>query len=259
MNKGHIVFIHGMFVTRDCWKAWDAFFSEKGFTCHTPAWPLKDAAPEALRKKHPDVQGEGKVRLADVIRAHEDLIKTLPAQPILIGHSMGGLIVQLLLAKGTGRCGVAIDSAPPKGVITTKFSFLKANWPVLNPFSSVHTPLLLNKAQFRYLFADHLSGAELDQAYEAVVPQSKHIPRDTLGRIAKIRYREKKQPLLLIAGEQDKIIPSSLNKSNYKKYSGAASRTDFHEFPGRRHNLITDKGWEEIASFAHGWISEVTQ
>jgi pimeloyl-ACP methyl ester carboxylesterase len=252
----HIVFIHGMFVTRDCWNDWKNFFEAKGYTCHAPAWPLKDASPAELRKKHPDIEGEGKVRLKDVLEAHERFIGLLTGEVILVGHSMGGLLVQLLLAKGFGDAGVAIDSAPPKGVITTKFSFLKANWPALNPFSPVNKPLLLTKAQFSYAFAAHLSGAELDDAYENIVPQSKHIPRDTLGRIGAIDYKTKKQPLLFIAGEKDKIIPSTLNRSNCTKYASAPSKTDFKEFPGRTHYLINDNGWEEIAAYIHGWIQK---
>jgi pimeloyl-ACP methyl ester carboxylesterase len=251
-----IVFIHGMFVTSRCWDEWKTFFEAKGYECHAPAWPLKDASQTELRKKHPDVAGEGHVHLADVIDVYEKFIRSLGDAPILVGHSMGGLIVQILLDRGLGCCGVAIDSAPPKGVITTKFSFLKANWPALNPFSPKHTPLLLSKKQFQYAFADHLQDAELDKAYECVVPQSKLIPRDTLGKIAAIDYKTKKQPLLFVAGEKDKIIPSSLNKSNCKKYSSSSSKTEFKEFPGRRHYLINDKGWEEIAAYVAEWLNK---
>ena len=97
-------------------------------------------------------------------------------------------------------------------------------------------------------------GNELHEAFKDIIPQSKLVPRDSLTSTAKINYKRKKQPLLFIAGEKDKIIPASLNKSNWARYKNAKSKTDFKVFPNRRHNLIMDKGWEEIAEYIADWI-----
>ena len=254
-RKPQIVFAHGMFVTNNCWKNWLTYFDAKGYECFAPAWPLKEYNAAELNKKHPDFEGEGHVRLYDVIARYEEFLKELDQPPILIGHSMGALVVQLLLQKGFGSCAVVIDSAPPQGVLSLEFSFLKANWPVLNPFINKYKPSKWSEAQFQFAFADHLSGEALHEAFRDIVPQGKLVPRESLTSVAKINYRMKTQPLLFIAGEKDKIIPASLNKTNWRKYRKAMSKTEFIVFPERRHNLIMDKGWEEIADYVSNWIN----
>ena len=256
--KPKIVFIHGMFITKDCWNNWIPLFESRGYECFAPAWPYKDDTPENLRKKHPDFEGEGHVGLNDVVSFFESFIKSLDSSPILIGHSMGALITQILLNKGLGRCGVVIDSAPPLGVLTTKFSLFKANWPVLNPFTPKYKPVKWTINQYQYAFADHLSGAALEIGFEGIVPQSKLVPRDSLTSATKINYKAKTQPLLFIAGEKDRIIPASLNKTNYNKYKSSSSKTEFKVFIDRRHNLIVDKDWEEIADYVFHWIENNT-
>ncbi len=212
-----------------------------------------------LRAKHPDISGEGSVRLKDVVAVYEKFCLDEGGEPILIGHSLGGLIVQILLSRGIGSAGIAIDSAPPKGVLTANLSFVRSNWPILTPFSPRTTPVLLTKDQFRYAFAQRLNGTSLLQAYEAVVPQSRFVGLDTLTNDARINFTKKKAPLLLIAGERDNIVPASLNKSNFQRYAHNSSRTDFKLFAGRTHYLINDEGWNEIAAYSLNWLNEVSR
>jgi len=255
LNTKNVVFVHGMFMTSRCWREWIEYFSRRGFDCEAPAWPLKDISPAEIRAKHPDLGGEGKVRLADVVATYVDYCSRQNERVILIGHSLGGLIVQILLSRGFGAAGIVIDSAPPKGVVTTKFSFVKSNWPLLTPFFPRNVPVLLTKKQFQYAFADHLSGEALDHAYEEVVPQSRYVGLDTLTNEAKIDFTKKRAPLLFIAGECDHIVPPSLNESNYRKYARNGSRTDLTIFPKKRHNLINDEGWREIADYCLSWLN----
>ena len=62
--------------------------------------------------------------------------------------------------------------------------------------------------------------------------------------------------VLMIAGSNDHIIPASLNKTNCEKYKGTSSTADYREFPGRTHYLIRQRGWEEIADYVAGWLSQ---
>ena len=134
-----ILFIHGMYMTPLCWEHWLDYFQAKGYRCIAPAWPDRDKPVRALRKNHPDPQ-LGHLTLSRVIEHYASLIHMLEEKPILIGHSMGGLVVQLLLQRYEAIAGVAIDSAPPQGVFTTRQAFLKSNWPHINPFVSQTTP-----------------------------------------------------------------------------------------------------------------------
>jgi pimeloyl-ACP methyl ester carboxylesterase len=251
-----ILFIHGMFVTPLCWEGWVERFTRAGHTCVAPAWPRHEGTAAELRARHPDPE-LGQLTLGALVDHFEAAARALPSPPILIGHSMGGLIVQLLLQRGVGARGVAIDSAPPKGVISFKFSFLKANWPVASPFVDEKQPVLLTPGQFRYAFAHTLSDEAAGKVYERlVVPESRRVGRATLTDAAAIDFARPRPPLLLIAGELDHIIPAGLNRKNHARYAKSPARTDFHEFPGRTHYLIGDEGWTEVADYAADWLGK---
>ena len=257
MQAKTIVFIHGMFMTAMCWEKWVPYFQERGYQCLAPNWPGRDKPVEAQRKDHPDLL-LGQLGLGDVVNHFENIIRKLPEKPLLIGHSMGGLVTQLLLQRDVAAAGVAIDSAPPAGVFTPSWSFLKANFPMINPFVSGAAPRCMPFADFQYAFVNTLPLAEQQADYERyVVPESRKVPRDSLVSAGAVDFKKAHAPLLLIAGKADHIIPAGLNKINFEKYHASPSRTDFKEFPGRVHFIIGQKGWEEVAEYVAGWAANV--
>jgi pimeloyl-ACP methyl ester carboxylesterase len=254
MNTQTIVFIHGMYMNPLCWEQWTDFFQSKGYKCLAPAWPGRDQTVETLRKQHPDPQ-LGKLTLNDVLILFTNVIRALPEKPILVGHSMGGLIVQLLLQRDLAAAGVAIDSAPPMGVLTTKWPFLKSNWPHITPFVSQQNPIEMTFPRFQYTFVNGMPLSEQRLAYEKyVVPESRRVPRDSL--LAKIDFKQPHPPLLLIAGSADHLIPASLNRANYERYKSSSSEITFKEFAGRTHFIVGQDGWEEVAGFILSWLAE---
>lgn len=254
MKTTAIVFIHGMYMNSLCWEHWLPYFQVQNYRCLAPDWPGRDRPIDVLRKAHPDPQ-LGQLTLRGVLEHFAAIIRTLDEKPILIGHSMGALAVQLLLQKGLAAAGVAIDSAPPMGVFTTRGSFLKSNWPHITPFVSQSSPIEMTFARFQYTFVNTLPLEEQRAAYDRyVVPESRRVPRESLT--ARIDFKKPHPPLLLIAGSADNIIPSSLNKSNHAKYRASSSTTDFKEFAGRTHFIIGQKGWEEVADFILAWLNE---
>jgi len=255
MKTKTIVFIHGMFMTPLCWEHWVTRYQAKGYRCIAPAWPGRDQSVEMLRKKHPDPQ-LAKLKLSQVVGHLAQVIKGLDEKPVLIGHSMGGLAVQLLLQKELALAGVAIDPAPPMGVLTTAFSFLRANFPAINPFL-LNQPVLMSFEHFQYAFVNTLPLDQQRAAYERyMVPESRGVPTSSLGAAGKVDFKKPHPPLLITAGEQDNIVPASLNRSNYNKYKASSSVTDFKEFPGRDHFVIGEKGWEEVADYCLTWLEE---
>jgi pimeloyl-ACP methyl ester carboxylesterase len=256
MKARTIVFVHGMFMTALCWEGWLDCFQAYGYKCLAPNWPGRDRPIETLRKNHSDPQ-LGNLTLSDVVEHFAGTIRKLDEKPILIGHSMGGLVVQILLQRDLAAARVAIDSAPPAGVFTTKWSFLKANWPMINPFVSQYKPRQMSFEDFQYAFVNTLPPAEQRAAYERyVVPESRRVPRESLGGVARLDFRKNHAPLLLTAGSDDHIIPASLNKANYTKYRGSASVTDFKEFAGRTHFVIGQAGWQEVADYVIAWLND---
>ncbi|MFO0550512.1 MAG: alpha/beta hydrolase [Polyangiaceae bacterium] len=252
-----VVFIHGMFVTPRCWDGWIPHFRKAGYRPIAPAWPFHDGTAEELRARHPD-SGLGGLTLSALVTHFEGILRGFSSPPILVGHSMGGLLVQLLLQRGLGSAGVAIDSAPPNGVSVVSWSFLRSNWPVVSPFVDKNAPVLLSKEQFAYAFVHDLPEEQQRAIYEAhVVPESRLVGRGPLSDAAAIDFEKPHAPLLLVAGQSDKIIPASLNRKNYARYKDAKSVTELKVFPNRTHNLIAQEGWTEIADYALGWLERL--
>ena len=259
MATKRIVFIHGMFMTPTCWDQWVKYFTDKGYECVAPAWPLRDKSVAELRAMHPDPKLAA-LTLTNVLDHMTKIINGLGEKPILIGHSMGGLVVQILLQRGLAAAGVAVDPAPPQGVFTTKWSFLKANWPAINPFASKDMPMKMSFEQFQYAFVNSLPLEQQRAAYEnLVVPESRRVPGESLTPTGRIDFRKPGAPLLLIAGGNDNIIPASLNRSNFAKYQRPDSVTEFKEFPGRTHFTIGQDGWETVADYALAWLGRVVK
>ena len=249
-----VIFVHGMFMTPLCWEGWLERYAAKGYDCRAPAWPGRDRPIEELRSAHPD-PALGRLTLTDVVGHFETIIRGMDQKPVAIGHSMGGLVTQILLHRGLLAAGVVIDTAPPVGVFTTKWSFLRANWPMISPFTSKFAPRAMPFEDFQYAFVNTLPLDQQRAAFERyVVPESRMVPRDGLGAIGKIDFARPHAPLLFTAGADDHIIPASLNRSNHQKYTDPASICDFREFPGRDHFVIGEPGWEEVADFVDSWI-----
>lgn len=257
MASSKIVFIHGMYMTPTCWEPWIRHFQARGFECHAPAWPGRDQPVEVLRQRHPDAK-LATLTLSQVLEHTAGFVQGLGEKPILIGHSMGGLVTQLLLQHELVSAAVAIDSAPPQGVFSTEWSFIKGNWSHANPFVSKNKPALMSFEQFQYAFAHSLPLEVQKAAYETyVVPESRRVPAESLTSTARINFKKDGAPLLMVAGSSDHIIPASLNRKNFARYQRRASVTDFMEFPARTHFIIGQQGWEEVADYVHSWLGKV--
>ncbi len=236
------------------WDKWIKYFTSKGYNCIAPAYPLHEGEPSQLRNNFP--AGLGSLTLGKVIDSIKNEINKLDEKPIAIGHSMGGLITQMLLNQGIVKAGVAIDSAPPAGLFSTKWSFLKSNLPIIDPLKG-NSPFMMSKEHFHYTFCNAISREESDKAYEQfVVPESRNIPRSS-SKLGKVDFSKAHAPLLIIAGEKDHIIPPSLNEKNFKCYKDKSSKTDFKAFPNRGHFICGQPGWEEVADYAFSWLSNI--
>lgn len=251
-----VVFITGAFVHHSCWSQWQLFFENEGYETIAPPWPHKDAYPETLRNNYPNTKIASN-RLSALTEYYADIVKRLPDKPILIGHSIGGLIVQLLLQKGLGFSGVAIHSVPPRGIFTFKFSFFKAGWGPLGFFTSAKKAFLMSFRQWKYAFTNGMNDdAQLEAYYKYAIPESKLIVRDTITKAAKINFENPHAPLLFISGSNDHTIPASLNYSNFKKYNRSNSVTDYQEFARHNHFVLGQSDWKKTAEFILGWIEK---
>ena len=191
------------------------------------------------------------------------VIEALDRPPIIMGHSFGGTLTQLLLARGLGAAGVAINSAPPEGIRVSPVSQLRSFFPILKNPANFHRAAGFTPEQFHFAFTNTLTREESDEVYERY-----HIPAPgnwvwAYGLIANWKPgkqetavdfdNDNRAPLLFIAGGDDNIMPPSVNKSNAEHYRKSASLTEYKEFPGRSHWTCAEPGWEQIADYALSW------
>ncbi|HEY0653595.1 MAG TPA: alpha/beta hydrolase [Chryseosolibacter sp.] len=251
-----VIFITGAYVSHRGWASWKTYFDRRGFNTILPSWPEKDGVPKDLREdKNSKVPS---VRLNDVIEHYASIIKRLPEKPIAIGHSLGGLISQILLERGLVEAAAVIHSVPPQGIIPFEFSFLKSAWRSLGLFTDTRKPYIMSFETWQYAFANGMSLKEQRSSYnENVIPESKLALRDGLTHVAKVDFNKARGPLLMIAGAKDNIIPATLNRRNFNAYRKNKSITAFKLYADRNHLTLNQAGWEKVADDIIAWLEGV--
>jgi pimeloyl-ACP methyl ester carboxylesterase len=251
-NSKTIVLIHGAWLNGRSWEGFKARYEAQGYTVLAPDWPLDDRAPAELRA-NPD-PALAKVGQRAIVDHYERIIRALPEAPILIGHSLGGVIVQHLLDRGLGVAGVAIDPAPTPGVPIYPHALVSA-LPVFADLLSFRRLKVMARRFFARRFAQTVPAAEADALYDRyIVPTPGKVYWDGIINPIKIDWANPdRPPLLLVAGGKDLIADAGMTKAIYRKQRRAASLTEFHLFPERSHWTTLDKGWEEVADLALGW------
>jgi pimeloyl-ACP methyl ester carboxylesterase len=255
MNTKHIVLIHGLFVNSSTWADWKTYFEAQGYTVHTPVNPGHEGKPADLRNSiHPKLV---QTSFKDVVNNIAHLIDGLPEKPIVIGHSLAGLVVQKLVEMDKAIAGVSIDGAPPKNVLAP-WATIKAVWPVVNPFKG-NSAFTGSKEWYHRHFFNNYNKSDSDQLYEiAAVPESRKIARDTLlTSFAKVDFSKPHAPLLFIGGGKDTIFPSSFTKKIAAKYKDPDGRVNYKDFEGRSHFTAGEPGWEQVAAYVLSWISSL--
>jgi len=255
--KNTIVFIHGMFQNPVSWEKWVNYFTDKGYNCIAPAWPLHEGTPKQLRDNPP--AGLGDLELQTIVNKFEGIISSLDEKPILIGHSVGGLIVQLLVNKGLAEMSVAIDSVAPNAMLAFDWGFMKNSALIANPFKG-NEPFYMDLETFHGSFCNAMTMAETKEAYERTATHdSRNVLRDCMGSQGHIDLELPHAPLLFIGGEKDEIIPFELNERNTKAYTNENSIAEFKEFANRGHFICGQPGWEEVADYVYDWLQKYSE
>jgi pimeloyl-ACP methyl ester carboxylesterase len=251
-----IVMIHGLWMTPRSWERWRERYEARGYTVLTPPWQGFEGEVEALNA---DPSSMRNLRAQDVIDSYEDLIRGLPSAPIIMGHSLGGAMTQVLLNRGLGCVGVGVASSTVKGIRDLPFSTLKAAGKVLNPFKRGE-PIPMSEKEFHYAFANTMSEEESKPLYERyAVPAASAVLADiALANLhrnppTEVDFaKEGRIPLLFIGFSEDHVVPPKATRHNERRYDDSVSITEYKEFEGRPH-FPGAPGWEEVADYAIDW------
>jgi pimeloyl-ACP methyl ester carboxylesterase len=252
-----IVLVHGFWVTPRSWEHWITRYEQAGYRVLAPAYPGFEVEVEALNADPSPIEA---VTVPQIIEHLEAVVGELDSPPILIGHSAGGVFVQILLDHGFGAAGVAINSAPTEGVKRVPLSQVKATFPVLKNPANRHRAVGFTFEQWHYAFTNTFGEEESRALYERY-----HIPASgqifwgsALANIHPGRddnhvdyANDARAPLLFISGSEDHLMPPSIQQSNAKHYK-SNTITEVKEFEGP-HLLPAWRNWEEVADYALEW------
>ena len=260
-SPGTIVLIHGLWMTALSWENWVNRYTSRGYQVVARSWPGMEGDIDELRR---DPSGVANLGLGEIVDHYDRIIRELDQPPIIMGHSFGGAVTQILLDRGLGAAGVGIDSAAPKGIYTLPFSQLKSGFPVLRSPTNVHRAVALTPEEFHYAFGNTLSEEESLAAYEryAVPGPGRVLFQGAFANFnphaaTRVDFgNADRAPLLLIAGGADHTVPASVDKATLDHYAKSPAITEYKEFPGRSHFTVGQAGWEEVADYALNWAIE---
>lgn len=251
--KKKLLFIHGMFLTGKSWEHWVPYFEQRGYDCVAPSWPRHENDPAHLRA-HVD-PGLGELALETVTSHFAKRAGGLDA-PILVGHSLGGLIAQKLVERQLAAAAVCISSVAPNAMVSLDWGFFRNSLKITNPLKGSQ-PFPLTPEGFQQNFANTLSSTQSLHHYERyAVPESRNVLRDAMGQAGHLDLAAPHVPLLFIGGDRDQIIPDKLNRRNAEAYTDRDSVAAFKEFPGRGHFICGEPGWEEVAGYVADWLQQ---
>ena len=256
-----IVLIHGLWMSPLSWEHWAARFEARGLTVLAPPWPGMEGDAQQLRA---DTSAIDELGISEILDSYEAKIRELGRPPIIMGHSFGGAFTEVLLDRGLGAAGVAIDAAGVRGITKLPFSTLKAGFPVLKSPANKHRAVALTFEEFHYSFTNTMDEAEARDPYERyAVPGPGRVLWE--GAFANFNPRTPLQldftnpdraPLLLIAGGSDHVVPAVIDRTAARRYERSDAVTEYKEFPGRSHYTVGQEGWEEVADYALDWALE---
>jgi pimeloyl-ACP methyl ester carboxylesterase len=258
-----VVFIHGLWLLPSSWANWAAFFKQAGYAPLTPDWPDD---PETVPEARAEPEVLAKKTLEQVADHTTEIIAALDKKPVLIGHSTGGLLAQMLAGRGLAAVTVAIDPGVFRGVLPLPPSVLKGVGPFLVDPRTRGRAITLTFDQFKYGWANALDEKEAKELYDTYHVAGSGVSLAQMGNANLNPWTEAKVdtknpdrgPLLIIDGEKDHTVPWAIANAAYKRQKHNPAETKIVKLPNRGHSLTIDHGWHEVAQTALDFVKRFT-
>jgi len=254
-----VMFVHGLWLLPSSWDRWAKLFEEAGYAALTPGWPDD---PETVAEANANPEVFARKTVGQVTDHYTWIARSLKKKPAIIGHSFGGLIVQILAGRELAAATVAIDPAPFRGVLPLPLSSVKSAWPVLGNPANYNRAVPLTFEQFRFGFANAVSEEEAKTLYDTFAVPAPGAPlfqaaAANINPWTEVRVdtgNPKRGPLLIVSGEKDNTVPWAISNASFKREEQNAAVTEIVEMPNRGHALTIDSGWREVAETAVAFI-----
>jgi len=257
-NLPPVVIIHGMWSTPDTLIEIKQSFESEGYLTHTPRLPLHFPKNKLDARQRKEL---ARLSIQDYLQSLEQFMETLDQPPILVGHSMGGLLAQLIAAKYPCQKLILISPAPPAGINGWCWSVIRTFGHNLLKFPLWRSTTNLLLKNIRYGIANSQNAAvhrEISQnaTFESGLA-SWQISMWFLFRHppTKIQYAKIQCPVLIISGTEDKITPL---KSQLKLAQNYTSRATVKVIPDACHWTIGGSHFPKIKQTLFSWLSQQT-
>ncbi len=250
-----IVMIHGMWGNSWVWDNYKTFFENKDYICITPTLRYHDMDPN----DDPDPR-LGSVSLLDYADDIEKLIRKLNTPPIIVGHSMGGIIAQILAKRGLAEALVLLTPASPSGIMSQTPSVIKSFWSAFAKWGFWKKPMRQTFKEAAYSTLGVLPEDQKKEAFSKFVYESGRAASE-IGywyldskKVTKVDETNITCPVLIVAGSDDKMTPTSVTRKIANKYKDVAT---YKEFENHGHWVVGEPGWEVIAEDTSVWLDKV--
>jgi len=253
--KDTIVMLHGMWGGAWYWENYRKFFEGKGYHCITPTLRFHDVDP----KEPPDPR-LGTTSLLDYAEDLEREINELETRPVLMGHSMGGLLAQILGSRGLAKALVLLTPAAPRGVNALQISVIRSFWSGLTKWGFWRKPMRQTFNEAVYSILQLLPADKQRETFEKFVYESGQTAFE-IGfsffdskRASNVDESKITCPVLVVAGTKDRITPVSAVRKVADKYKAVST---YREFTNHAHCVVEEPGWQEIAEYTLDWLNQV--
>jgi pimeloyl-ACP methyl ester carboxylesterase len=254
-----VVFIHGLWLLPSSWAKWAELFEQAGYAALTPDWPGDPATVEQARANPAVLANKTLEQIADHTT---EVIEALDAEPVVMGHSTGGLLAQMIAGRGLAAVTVAIDPGIFRGVLPLPASVLKGVGPFLIDPRTRRRAITLSFDQFKYGWANALDDQEARELYDTYHVAGSGISLAQMGNANLNPWTEAKVdtknpdrgPLLIIEGERDHTVPRAIANAAYERQRRNPGVTEIVTVPNRGHALTIDHGWPDVAQIALAFV-----
>jgi len=238
-----LLFIHGAYAAAWCWEEhFLPYFEDSGYACHAVSLSGHGGS---RGREHLD-----SLSIGDYVRDVEEVVGTLPAPPVLIGHSMGGMVIQKYLERTQVPAAVLMASVPPQGLWSSAIGLAFKKPDLLQNLNNLMRGGRVETNALREaMFAQPISPEKLDEYYRRMQRESLRAIWDMTLFDLPLTHRMQRPPLLVLGAEHDHLIPASQVKMTASTY-GVEARI----MPGMGHAMMLESEWRGVAEHIRTWL-----
>jgi pimeloyl-ACP methyl ester carboxylesterase len=254
--KEIVMMIHGMWGNDGVWVRFKQYFEAAGYSCITPVLRF-----HSMKTDSPPSAALGRTSLLDYAQDLENEISVMASKPIIMGHSMGGLLAQILAAKGLAKSLVLLAPSPAAGLVKFSFSAGKLLLSEITRPGFWNMPVRLTYKEAAFgLF--NLCPDELKrQLYKECIFESGRATFETAfwyldcRKASSVDQKKVTCPIMIIVGKEDRATPVTVVRRIAEKYQTV---TSYKELDHHAHWLPAEPGWEDIAGMIKDWLKSAT-